>query len=104
MRPTHPRRPRRPGFTLIELLVVLAIIAVLIGLLIPGVQKVGEPANRMSCQNNLKQLGLALHGYHDIHVTFPPCMVLSGFDVTDAEATGFTFLLPHLQQNTTSSP
>src|SRR5881227_4478025 len=86
----------RLGFTLVELLVVIAIIGVLIALLLPAVQKVREAANRASCANNLKQIGIAVHNYHSTLGEFPPLRINSDY------ATWFVLIMPYLEQESIS--
>ncbi|WP_437230940.1 DUF1559 domain-containing protein [Planctomicrobium sp. SH661] len=94
-------RARRQGFTLIELLVVIAIIAVLIALLLPAVQQAREAARRSQCKNNLKQLVLGLHNYHDTYRVFPPGSFKIGSTTAPSRGTGLSFhasLLPYIDQ------
>ncbi|MCC9606934.1 DUF1559 domain-containing protein [Blastopirellula sp. JC732] len=100
-------RNRRAGFTLVELLVVIAIIGVLIALLLPAVQQAREAARRMTCTNQQKQLGLAMHNYHDTFGSFPPAAIWLGTGTTVPEngrdanwgATWALMILPFIEQN-----
>ncbi len=106
--PMRPRTRRTRGFTLVELLVVIAIIGILIALLLPAVQAAREAARRSQCSNNLKQIGLSLHNYHDIHKVFPPALLNSGrmanattnnyFTGLSKNTTGWAMLLPFIEQ------
>jgi len=89
---------RRRAFTLIELLVVIAIIAILIALLLPAVQQAREAARRSTCKNNLKQIGLALHNYHDTHRIFPPGYCRAGSGDRNNFIGWATFILPFMDQ------
>src|SRR5882672_10216620 len=86
-------RKRRTGFTLIELLVVISIIATLVGLLLPAVQKAREAASRISCANNLKQIGLSLHNYESTFERLPPSRTSIG------SATWAVFIMPFMEQD-----
>ena len=90
----HPRSRRR-GFTLIELLVVIAIIAILMSLLLPAVQQAREAARRTQCTNNLRQIGLGVHNYHDVFLTFP--QTEAGGTGTLGRASAFASILPYLE-------
>src|SRR3954447_4227848 len=101
-KPRSQRRPTLRGFTLIELLVVIAIIAVLISLLLPAVQSAREAARRAQCINNLKQMGLAMHNYHQATGSFPLANTLAYSDVGQQTDWGtwsaHAMMLPYMEQ------
>jgi len=95
------RRPRPAGFTLIELLVVVAVIGTLMGLLLPAVQAAREPARRTQCRNNLKQIGLSFHNYHEVMRLLPPGYVAGSAELSDTSpGWGWgAMILPYLEQS-----
>src|SRR5262245_34975211 len=93
---TPTANPQRRAFTLIELLVVIAIIAALVGMLLPAIQKVRGAALRARCQNNLKQLGVAFHNYHDANNQFPPMCTDLGYGIGGNGC--FPCILPFIEQ------
>jgi prepilin-type N-terminal cleavage/methylation domain-containing protein len=115
----HHSGKRSKGFTLIELLVVIAIIAILVALLLPAVQQAREAARRSTCKNNLKQIGIGLHNYHDTHNVFPPGFVNANRDIAQSNSAKYTtqlkststsfkvgwawsaFILPYIEQQAT---
>jgi prepilin-type N-terminal cleavage/methylation domain-containing protein/prepilin-type processing-associated H-X9-DG protein len=100
MNPSDFRSRGRSAFTLVELLVVIAIIAILIGLLLPAVQKVREAAARAQCQNNLKQIGLAIHNYHDVYRRFPPAATrIPDPNYWMHGPTWWVYILPYIEQD-----
>lgn len=99
MKAVNKQGGQRKGFTLIELLVVIAIIAILVALLLPAVQQAREAARRSSCKNNMKQLGLALHNYHDVHSSFPFAWMLDGVTTGTLNASPWGVqILPYIEQ------
>jgi prepilin-type N-terminal cleavage/methylation domain-containing protein len=94
----HRSRTSRSAFTLIEVLVVIGIIGLIAALVLPAVQSARESARAMSCKSNLRQIGIALHAYHEVHGMFPPSYLLTRRNVSTNDTSGFAYALPYLDQ------